>query len=88
MNKYIVINMNMFARENQVFIVSPDKDIYQVGAYTIEQLPEIISELAHESDIYKVKIAGGAKYSQLIEFGIGQTEMLKYNERKIEVEVI
>ena len=88
MDKYIIINVNMFARENQVFIVAPGEDMTQVGAYTIEQLPEVISNLAHESDIYKVKIAGGTKYGQLIEFGIGSSEMLKYNERKIEVEVI
>ena len=88
MDKYIIINVNMFARENQVFIVAPDEDMMQVGSYTIEQLPEVISNLAHESDIYKVKIAGGTKYGQLIEFGIGSSEMLKYNERKIEVEVI
>ena len=88
MDKYIIINVNMFSRENQVFIVAPEEDMMQVGAYTIEQLPEVISNLAHESDIYKVKIAGGTKYGQLIEFGIGTSEMLKYNERKIEVEVI
>lgn len=88
MDKYIIININMFARENQVFIVAPDQDMMQVGAYTIEQLPEIISTLAHESDIYHVKIAGGAKYAPLIEYGIESSENLKYNERKIKVEVI
>ena len=88
MDKYIIININMFARENQVFIVAPEEDMMQVGAYTIEQLPEIISSLAHENDIYNVKIAGGTKYSQLLEYGIETTENLKYNERKIKVEVI
>lgn len=88
MDKYIIINMNMFARENQVFIVSPNEDMMQVGAYTIEQLPEIVTTLAHESDIYNVKITGSGKYGQLVEFGIGTNEMLKYNERKIKVEVI
>lgn len=43
MDKYIIINVNMFARENPVFIVTPNEDMYQVGSYTIEQLPEIIS---------------------------------------------
>lgn len=88
MDKYIIININMFARENQVFIVAPEEDMMQVGAYTIEQLPEIISNLAHESEIYHVKIAGGTKYGQLVEYGIETTEMTKYNERKIKVEVI
>ena len=88
MDKYIIINVNMFARENQVFIVPPEEDMIQVGAYTIEQLPEVISNLAHENNIYNVKIAGGTKYSQLLEYGIETTENLKYNERKIKVEVI
>ena len=87
MDKYIIINVNMFARENQVFIVSPNEDMMQVGAYTIEQLPEVISNLTHENNIYNVKIAGGRKYSQLLEYGIETTENLKYNERKIKVEV-
>ena len=88
MDKYIIVNINMFARENQVFIVSANKDIMQVGAYTIEQLPEIISSLAYERDIYNVKIFGGTKYCQLLEQGIEKTENLKYNERKIKIEVI
>lgn len=88
MDKYIIVNINMFARENQVFIVSANKDIMQVGAYTIEQLPEIISSLAYERDIYNVKIFGGTKYGQLLEQGIKKTENLKYNERKIKIEVI
>ena len=88
MDKYIIVNIDMFARENQVFIVSANKDIMQVGAYTIEQLPEIISSLAYERDIYNVKISGGTKYGQLLEQGIEKTENLKYNERKIKIEVI
>ena len=88
MDKYIVINMIMFVRENQVFIVSANEDMAQVGTYTIEQLPEIVSTLAHESDIYNVKITGSGKYGQLIEFGISSNEMTKYNENKIKVEVI
>ena len=88
MDKYIVINVNMFARGNQVFIVAPNQDMKQIGAYTMEQLPEVITNLAHENNIYDVKIAGGTKYSQLLEYGIETTEMINYNERKIKVEVI
>ena len=88
MDKYIIINVNMFARGNQVFIVAPNQDMKQIGAYTMEQLPEVITNLAHENNIYDVKIAGGTKYSQLLEYGIETTEMINYNERKIKVEVI
>lgn len=87
-NMYIIVNVNMFARDNQVFIVAPDQDMTQVGAYTIESLPEVIIDLAHEKNIYNVKIAGGTKYSQLIEYGIETAEMTKYSERKIKVEVM
>lgn len=88
MDKYIIINVNMFARGNQVFIVVPNQDMKQIGAYTMEQLPEVVTNLAHENNIYDVKIAGGTKYSQLLEYGIETTEMINYNERKIKVEVI
>ena len=87
-NMYIIINVNMFARDNQVFIVAPGQDMAQVGAYPIESLPEVIIDLAHEKNIYNVKIAGGTKYSQLIEYGIETAEMTKYSERKIKVEVM
>ena len=88
MDKYIIINVNMFARDSQVFIVSPNEDMVQVGAYSLEELPNIVTDLAHSTDIYSVKIAGGTKFAQLIEFGIETNEMTKYNERKIKVEVI
>ena len=35
-----------------------------------------------------IKIAGSGKYAQLIEYGIETAEMAKYNENKIEIEVI
>ena len=88
MDKYIIINVNMFARDSQVFIVAPNEDLMQVGAYPIEELPTIVTDLAYSADIYTVKIAGNSKFSQLIEFGIETNEMTKYNERKIKVEVI
>ena len=87
MDKYIVINMNMFTFAHHIFTVengvSEDK-----GSYSIESLPEAICLIAYGENIYDVKILGGSKYNQLLEFGIGSTEMLKYNERKIKIEVI
>ena len=88
MDKYIIINLNMFALKNQVFIVQSNEAMTPIGVYTMEELPEVVTNLAHENDIYKIKISGGTKYSQLVEYGIESLEMTKYNERKIEVEVI
>ena len=88
MDKYIIINVNMFARDNQVFIVAPNEDMVQVGAYTIEELPYKLINLAYSSDIYEIKLAGNSKFSQLVQCGIEVNEMTKYNERKIKIEVI
>lgn len=88
-NKYIVINLNMFAKENQIFIVSPDAEATeQVAVASIEDLPKIITQLAEDTGVYNVRIAGNSKYAQLVEYGIMQEEFTKYNNRKINVEVI
>lgn len=87
MNKYIIINLNMFAHDSQVILLDEEGEHLQ-GSYGIEELPAIITELAHNSNVYNVKIIGADKYAQLIEFGIQQKEMTQYSERKIEIEVI
>lgn len=51
-------------------------------------MPHFITEYAYANNIYKVKIIGNSKYAQLVEYGIGLTETSKFNERKIEIEVI
>ena len=89
MDKYILINLNMFAVDNQVLVINGlDADTSEIGTYSIEQLPDVISELAHETGIYKIKIAGNSKFAELVNYGITTKEMFKYNENKIEIEVI
>ncbi len=87
MDKYILVNVNMFAHESKVF-VSDHENLNLITSHTIEELPKVISQLAHEHDIYTVKICGGGKYSHLIEYGIESAEIAKYSENKIKVEVI
>ena len=88
MDKYIIIIVNLFARNSQVFVNYENENPSFIGGYTLEELPKVIVNLAHTENIYKVKITGANKFSQLIEFGIEQNEMTKYNENKIEVEVM
>ena len=89
MDKYILINLNMFAVNNQVLVINgSNADTSEIGAYSIEQLPDVIAELAHETGIYKIKIAGNSKFAELVNYGITTKEMFKYNENKIEIEVI
>lgn len=89
MDKYIVILMNMFTLQNEIFIAIPDENkMEEIGSCSIEELPNFIVNLAYDKKIYNVKIAEGKKYSQLVEYGIETAEINKYNERKIEIEVI
>ena len=87
MDNFILVNLNIFSKNSQVLIAGPEgaKDF---GVYDIEQLPAVLAQLAHESQTYSIKIAGSGKYAQLIEYGIETAEMAKYNENKIEIEVI
>lgn len=87
MDKYIVANVNMFSRKNQVVIIDSEVLTFDQN-YSLEQLPEIILQLAYENNIYNVKLAGAGKFAQLIEYEINSKEITKYNENKIEVEVI
>ena len=87
MDKYILINLNMFAEESKVFVADAE-NLNLIQSYTIEQLPDVITALAYEQDIYKVKIAGDSKFAQFIDYGITTKELFKYNENKIEIEVI
>lgn len=88
MDKYIIANINMFDRASPIFIVAPNEDIVQLGAYTVEELPDAIINQAYKNEIYDIKIAGGSKYSLLIEHEIEVREMLKYNNKQIKIEVM
>ena len=88
MNKYIVINLNMFSATHSIMICDENGMSDMIGVQTVEGMPHFITEYAYANNIYKVKIIGNSKYAQLVEYGIGLTETSKFNERKIEIEVI
>lgn len=79
----------MFSEGNQVFIVSPTEEkSEQIGVYSIAELPRVISQLASETGIEHIKIAGGSKYAELVEYGILQNEQMKFGNSNLKVEVI
>jgi hypothetical protein len=88
MDKYIFINIDMFSKKSEIFISSNTESPILIGKYTIEELPKVVVDLAHGESIYSIKIIGGSKFSQLIQYGIETNEITKYNENKIEIEVI
>lgn len=85
--KFLIINLNMFANEHPVYLVSPCEN-KEIGNFSIETLPLDINILAKENDVHEVRIIGAKQYAPLVEFGIKQTEMTKYNKNELNVEVI
>ena len=87
--KKIYCELHLFDLNQTIYVIDLET-VHQaaIAVATMEELPEVISQLAHEHNIYTVKLAGSGKYSQLIEYGIETTEMKKYNENKIKIEVI
>ena len=72
MDNYIVVNMNMFALKSPVFITDSTGATEVVGAYALTELPKVIVELAHDKNIFNVKLNAGAnKFAQLVEYEIG-----------------
>ena len=89
MDNYIYINIDLFAKESSIFLADDTKSEPNfIGKYSLAELPKAIVEQAYINNTYKVKIVGSNKFSQLIEYEIASKEITKYNENKIEVEVI
>ena len=89
MDNFIYGYIDLFAKESSMFLA--DNSISEpsfIGKYSLAELPKAIVEQAYINSTYKVKIVGSNKFSQLIEYEIASKEITKYNENKIEVEVI
>lgn len=89
MDNYIYVNIDLFAKESSMFLADDTtSEPNFIGKYSLAELPKAIVEQAYVNDVYKIKIVGSNKFSQLIEYEIASKEITKYNENKIEVEVI
>ena len=89
MDNYIYINLDLFAKESSMFLADDTtSEPNFIGKYSLAELPKAIVEQAYINNVYKVKIVGSNKFSQLIEYEIASKEITKYNENKIEIEVI
>ena len=89
MDNYIYVNIDLFAKESSMFLADDlTSEPNFIGKYSLTELPKAIVEQAYINNAYKVKIVGSNKFSQLIEYEIASKEITKYNENKIEVEVI
>ena len=79
MDKYLIANINMFSLNNQVFLVNDfTREPYQIGAYSLADLPQALVQIAYDNDINIIKIAGNNKYSEKISDEIAVQENLLF----------
>lgn len=89
MDKYLIVNINMFSLNNQVFLVDDfTREPSQIGVYSLTNLPQALVQIAYDNDINIIKIAGNNQYSEKISSEIAIQESLLFKEKKIKVEVI
>ena len=87
MDKYIIVNLNMFTFGHQVFIMSSNA-MNHYGSYETEDLPSALIAAAYENGIETIKVSGNKQYAEMIVNEIEVLEKMNYNQRKIKVEVI
>ena len=87
MDKSIVLAFNLFTLEHGIFITGSDS-VEKVGQYKLEDIPEVITSLAKEKEIYSIKLGGMTSFAEKLIEDIKEKEMTKYSENKLEIEVI
>ena len=88
MNKYIIVNLNLFALESPITIMDSNGGAVICGAYALEDIPEAIVALSREHGISDVKVICNPNFAEMVSTSIMNIEAAQYNENKIKVEVI
>ena len=78
MDSKIVVAVNMFTINQSVYL--PNGEIVHAS---LKKLPELVSDLCYEKDIYTVEIRGAGTYIPKVIRNIEETELTKYNAHKI-----
>lgn len=87
MDKNIVLAFNLFTLEHSIFITGSNS-VEKVGQYKLEEIPEVITSLAKEKEIYSIKLGGITSFAEKLIEDIKKEEMTKYSENKLEIEVM
>lgn len=83
MDKNIIINLNLFALEQQIYL-----DDEFITKSTMKDLPLKIIDICNDKNIYSVNIIGQKQYGEIIAERISIEEKIKYSKNKIKVEVL
>lgn len=87
MDKYIVVNLNLFTYNHSIFIIK-NKETHSLGNYTLEELPAALLHSCEQENEYNVKISGNKQFIEEFINSIKEEEIKKYSKNKIEIEVI
>lgn len=86
-NKYILINFHLFTLQTDIFI-GDNESMELYSKVPLRDVVEVITILAHDKDIYKVKLVGDKQFSKSFIHIIEEEESTKFSENKIKVEVV
>ena len=88
MDKFILINLNMFTLNHQVFIADGDKGMSTLGAFSFDYLPAVIDQATDGANTNKVRIIGNQAYAESLIDLVKNYEFSKYSTNNIDIEVI
>ena len=88
MDKFILINLNMFTMNHQIFIVDEERGMATLGAFSVNQLPAVLDQATDGADTKKIRIAGNRSYAQDLIDLLKTYEFTKYSQNTLDIEVI
>ena len=87
--KRVYCELHMFDLEQTVYIVDPSTgNKEQVAITTMEELPEIISAICDNRQIYKVMLTGNSIFGAAVAEDVVAYSKKHYSWNNIEVEVL
>lgn len=87
MDKYIVVNLNLFTYNHSLFVIK-DRETHKIGNYTLEDLPKAVLQACASENEYHVKISGNKDFLADFINVIKEEEIKQYSTNRIEIEVI
>ena len=82
----IYCNFHMGDFRHMVYLVD-DKALTELGAFSVEELPEAIATYANKENITKVELETSQSYGDVLAKTIKEYSMSKYSNNNLEVNV-
>lgn len=86
--KRIVCNVNLFAFQSPVYIINDNDKMEPIVSATMEELPEVIAELAHTHGISDIKLAGCQAYAHSLADQITAAAAATYSNNNLNIEIL